>query len=206
MKKIFLILAAAVVLSSLAFATEKQHKKLFILTQEHMPPFSADRRLTTKGEYDQEIVFLFTNKSNKKDFIPVIYTKAKYKQLYIRALDIVYNEKHTILMLDAEFELPENAYSLGSDEEAWITDGEFYWLNGYFAYPKNGKHWAGHWPVNVDFERIFKDKLYASESFACQIELWYHFDDEPEKHIILDYTVEPREVDEEQRKRRGLFF
>jgi hypothetical protein len=203
MKKIFLILAAAVVLSSVAFATEKQHKKLFILTQEHMPPFSADRRLTTKGEYEQEIVFLFSNKSNKKDFIPVIYTKAKYKQLYIRALDIVYNEKPTILMLDAEFELPENAYSLGSDEEAWITDGEFYWLNGYFAYPKNGKHWAGHWPVNVDFERIFKDKLYASESFACQIELWYHFDDEPEKHIILDYTVEPREVNEEQRKRMG---
>lgn len=137
MKKTFLILTAAFVLS-LAFATEKQHKKLFILTQEHMPPFSADRRLVTKGEYDQEIVFLFTNKSNKKDFIPVIYTKAKYKQLYIRALDILYNEKHTILMLDAEFELPENAYSLGSDEEAWITDGEFYWLNGYFAYPKIG--------------------------------------------------------------------
>ena len=203
MKKIFLILAAAVALSSVAFATEKQHKKLFIPTQEHMPPFSADRRLVTKGEYDQEIVFLFTNKSNKKDFIPVIYTKAKYKQLYIRALDLVYNEKHTIQMLDAEFELPENAYPLGSDEEAWITDGKFYWLNGYFAYPKNGKHWAGHWPVNIDFERIFKDKLYASESFACQIELWYHFDDEPEKHIILDYTVEPREVDEEQQKRGG---
>ena len=201
-RKFLLILAAAVVLS-LVFAGEKQHKKLFILTQENMPPFSADRRLVTKGEYDQEIVFLFTNKSNKKDFIPVIYTKAKYKQLYIRALDIVYNEKHTILMLDAEFELPENAYPLGSDEEAWITDGEFYWLNGYFAYPKNGKHWAGYWPVNVDFERIFKDKLYASESFACQIELWYHFDDEPEKHIILDYTVEPREVDEEQLKRMG---
>ena len=32
MKKLFLILAAAVV-SSLAFATEKQHKKLFILTR-----------------------------------------------------------------------------------------------------------------------------------------------------------------------------
>ena len=203
MKKLFLILAAAVVLSSLAFATEKHHKKLFILTQEHMPPFSADRRLTTKGEYEQEIVFLFTNKSNRKDFIPVIYTNKRYKQLYIRALDLVYNEKHTIQMLDAEFELPENAYPLGSDEEAWITDGKFYWLNGYFAYPKNGKHWAGHWPVNIDFERIFKDKLYASESFACQIELWYHFDDEPEKHIILDYTVEPREVDEEQRKRMG---
>ena len=59
-----------------------------------MPPFSADRRLATQGEFDQEIVFLFSNKSNKKDFIPVIYTEKKYEKLYIRALDIVYKEKH----------------------------------------------------------------------------------------------------------------
>ncbi len=66
----------------------------------------------------------------------MIYTEEKFKQLYVRALNFVYNEKHTILMLDAEFEMPENACPLGNDEEAWITDGKFYWLNGYFAYPK----------------------------------------------------------------------
>ena len=60
---------------------ETTHKKLFILTQKNMPPFSADRRLESKGEYNQEIVFLFSNKSNKKDFIPVIYTNKRYKQL-----------------------------------------------------------------------------------------------------------------------------
>ena len=159
--------------------------------------------MTTKGEYEQEIVFLFTNKSNKKDFIPVIYTKKKYKSLFIRELVVLYNDFPYALMGGAEFLLPENAYSLGSDEKGWITDGEYFWLNGYFAYSKEGKYWNKHWPVNVDFERIFKDKLYASESFKCQIEMWYHFDDEPEKHVILYYTVEPCEVDEEQRKRMG---
>ena len=183
-------------------ATEKQDKKLFILTQENMPPFSADRRLSTKGEYEQEIVFLFTNKSNKKDFIPVIYTKKKYKKLYVSEMDLLYNNNFYILM-GTEFDLPANAYPLDSDEIGWVTDGEYYWLNGYFAKPKNPKHWAGHWPINYDFEEVFSDKLYTTESFKCQIEMWYHFDDEPEKHVILDYTVEPREVDEEQRKRMG---
>ena len=199
-------LIAAVILNLLVvafIAAEKQSKKLFILTQENMPPFSADRRLATKGEYEQEIVFLFTNKSNKKDFIPVIYTEKKYEKVYIRALDIVYKEEHPILMLDAEFKLPEKAYPLDSDEIGWVTDGQYYWLNGYFAKPKNPKHWAGHWPVNYDFEKVFSDKLYATESFKCQIEMWYHFDDEPEKYVILNYTVEPREVDEEQRKLGG---
>ncbi len=41
-------------------------KDYLSLLKENMPPFSADRRLATKGEYDQEIVFMFTNKSNKK--------------------------------------------------------------------------------------------------------------------------------------------
>ena len=182
---------------------ETSNKKLFILIQKNMPPFSADRRLATKGEYDQEIVFMFTNKSNKKDFIPVIYTNKKYKNLFIRELVILYNDFPYSLMGGADFLLPENAYSLGNDEDGWITDGEYFWLNGYFAYPKKGKYWNKHWPINIDFERIFKDKLYATESFACQIELWYHFDDEPEKHITLEYTVEPREVNEEHQKRGG---
>ena len=196
-----LIFMGAIIMSLLA--NEKQNKRLFILTQENMPPFSADRRLESKGKYEQEIVFLFSNKSNKKDFIPVIYTKKKYKKLFIRELAVLYNDFPYSLMGGAVFLLPENAYSLESDEEGWITDGEYFWLNGYFAYPKEGKYWNKHWPVNVDFERIFKDKLYASEAFSCKIELWYHFDDEPEKHVILDYTVEPREVDEDQRKRMG---
>ena len=57
--------------------------------------------------------------------------------------------------------------------------------------------------MNYDFEEVFSDQLYATAPFKCQIELWYHFDDEPEKHVILDYTVEHREVDENQRKRMG---
>lgn len=187
----------------MSISSEEQHKRLFILTQDNMPPFSADRRLETKDEYNQEIVFLFSNKSNKKDFIPVIYTKEKYKNLFIRELVVRYNDFPYILMGSADFILPEKAYPLGSDEEGWITDGEYFWLNGYFANPKNGKYWNKHWPVNVNFEKIFKDKLFSSQPFSCQVELWYHFDDEPEKHITLNYTVEPREVDEEQRKRMG---
>lgn len=202
-KKIFNGIFILGVITMSLLAAEKQNKRLFILTQKNMPPFSADRRLESKGEYNQEIVFLFTNKSNKKDFIPVIYTKKKYKRLFIKELVVLYNDYPYSLMGGAKFLLPENVYLLGSDEQGWITDGEYFWLNGYFAYPQEGKYWNKHWPVNIDFERIFKDKLYATESFKCQIEMWYHFDDEPEKHVILDYTVEPREVDEEQRKRMG---
>ena len=179
-------------------------KRLFIITQDNMPPFGAEERLATKGEYEQELVFLFTNRSNKKDFIPVIYTKKKYKKLYLNYLNLVYNDFPYMLMAQAEFTLPEEVYNhVGSNEIGWRSDGEYYWLNGFFAYPKNGKHWAGHWPTNSDFDRFFEDKLYATEPFQCSIEMWYHFDDEPEKHIVLNYTVEPREVDEQQRKRGG---
>ena len=59
-------------------ASGKAKERLFIITQDNMPPFGAEERLATKGEYEQELVFLFTNRSNKKDFIPVIYTKKKY--------------------------------------------------------------------------------------------------------------------------------
>ncbi len=38
----------------------------------------------------------------------------------------------------------------------------------------------------------FFNQLYATEPFKCQIEMWYHFDDEAEKHVILNYTVELR--------------
>lgn len=195
-----LIFMGAIIMS--LSANEKQNKRLFILTQENMPPFSADRRLATKGEYEQEIVFLFTNRSNKKDFIPVIYTKKKYKKLYVAGMNLLYKDNFDILM-GTEFTLPQNAYPLDSEEIGWITDGEYYWLNGYFAKSKNPNHWAGHWPVNYDFEEVFSDQLYATTPFKCQIEMWYQFDDEPEKHVILDYTVEPREVDEDQRKRMG---
>ena len=185
-------------------ASGKAKERLFIITQDNMPPFGAEERLATKGEYEQELVFLFTNRSNKKDFIPVIYTKKKYKKLYLNYLNLVYNDFPYMLMAQAEFTLPEEVYNhVGSNEIGWRSDGEYYWLNGFFAYPKNGKHWAGHWPTNSDFDRFFEDKLYATEPFQCSIEMWYHFDDEPEKHIVLNYTVEPREVDEQQRKRGG---
>ena len=185
-------------------ANGKEKERLFIITQDNMPPFGAEERLATKGEYEQELVFLFTNRSNKKDFIPVIYTKKKYKKLYIRAADLVYKDWPYMLMGLAEMKLPEEVYyHVGSNEIGWRSDGEYYWLNGFWAKPKKPQYWSKHWPTNSDFDRFFEDKLYATEPFPCSIEMWYHFDDEPEKHIVLNYTVEPREVDEAQRKRGG---
>lgn len=144
-KKIFNGIFILGVITMSLLAAEKQNKRLFILTQKNMPPFSAYRRLESKGEYNQEIVFLFTNKSNKKDFIPVIYTKKKYKRLFIREFVVLYNDFPYSLMGGADFLLPENAYSLGSDEQGWITDGEYFWLNGYYAYPQEGRYWNKHW-------------------------------------------------------------
>ena len=179
-------------------------KRLFIITQDNMPPFGAEERLATKGEYEQELVFLFTNRSNKKDFIPVIYTKKKYKKLYVNTLYLVYSDWPYLLMADAEFTLPEKLYyHVGHNEIGWRSDGEYYWLNGFFAEAKDEWHWSKRWPKDCDFELIFEDKLYAVEPFTFRLEFWYHFDDEPEKHIVLNYTVEPREVDEAQRKRGG---
>lgn len=184
--------------------TASGKERLFIITQDNMPPFGAEERLATKGEYEQELVFLFTNRSNKKDFIPVIYTKKKYKKLYVGALDVVYNDWPYRLMMNAEFTLPEEVYyHVGHNEIGWRSDGEYYWLNGFWAKPKKPQYWSKHWPTNCDFDRFFEDKLYATEPFPCQIEIWYHFDDEPEKRLVLNYTVEPREVDEQQRKRGG---
>ena len=203
-KRIFYAVLMLGVCSMAVTASGKAKERLFIITQDNMPPFGAEERLATKGEYEQELVFLFTNRSNKKDFIPVIYTKKKYKKLYLNYLNLVYNDFPYMLMAQAEFTLPEEVYNhVGSNEIGWRSDGEYYWLNGFFAYPKNGKHWAGHWPTNSDFDRFFEDKLYATEPFPFRMEIWYHFDDEPEKHIVLNYTVEPREVDEQQRKRGG---
>ena len=203
-KRIFYAAIMLGVCSMAVTASGKAKERLFIITQDNMPPFGAEERLATKGEYEQELVFLFTNRSNKKDFIPVIYTKKKYKKLYVEDSVLVYNDLYYMVMGPAEFTLPEEVYNhVGSNEIGWRSDGEYYWLNGFFAYPKNGKHWAGHWPTNSDFDRFFEDKLYATEPFPFRMEIWYHFDDEPEKHIVLNYTVEPREVDEQQRKRGG---
>ena len=66
--------------------TANGKERLFIITQDNMPPFGAEERLATKGEYEQELVFLFTNRSNKKDFIPVIYTKKKYKKWLLTSI------------------------------------------------------------------------------------------------------------------------
>ncbi|MGP1459355.1 MAG: hypothetical protein ACTTKL_08605 [Treponema sp.] len=185
-------------------ASGQEKEKLFILTQDNMPPFGAEERLATKGEYEQELVFLFTNRSNKKDFIPVIYTKKKYKKLYLRAINLVYNDKYYIVMLSTEFILPEAVYyHVGSNDIGWRSDGEYYWLNGFWVEPTEPWWWSGHWPRDYDFGNIFEDKLYAAEPFPFRMEIWYHFDDEPEKHIVLNYTVESREVDEQQRKRGG---
>ena len=203
-KSIFYAVLILGVCSMAVTASGKAKERLFIITQDNMPPFGAEERLATKGEYEQELVFLFTNRSNKKDFIPVIYTKKKYKKLYLNYLNLVYNDFPYMLMAQAEFTLPEEVYNhVGSNEIGWRSDGEYYWLNGFWAKPKKPQYWSKHWPINYDFELIFKDKLYATEPFQCSIEMWYHFDDEPEKHIVLNYTVEPREVDEQQRKRGG---
>ena len=203
-KKIFYAVLMLGVCGMAVTASGKAKERLFIITQDNMPPFGAEERLATKGEYEQELVFLFTNRSNKKDFIPVIYTKKKYKKLYVGALDVVYNDWPYRLMMNAEFTLPEEVYyHVGHNEIGWRSDGEYYWLNGFWAKPKKPQYWSKHWPINSDFDRFFEDKLYATEPFQCSIEMWYHFDDEPEKHIVLNYTVEPREVDEQQRKRGG---
>ena len=203
-KRIFYAAIMLGVCSMAVTASGKAKERLFIITQDNMPPFGAEERLATKGEYEQELVFLFTNRSNKKDFIPVIYTKKKYKKLYLNYLNLVYNDFPYMLMAQAEFTLPEEVYNhVGSNEIGWRSDGEYYWLNGFWAKPKKPQYWSKHWPTNSDFDRFFEDKLYATEPFQCSIEMWYHFDDEPEKHIVLNYTVEPREVDEAQRKRGG---
>ena len=203
-KRIFYAAIMLGVCSMAVTASGKAKERLFIITQDNMPPFGAEERLATKGEYEQELVFLFTNRSNKKDFIPVIYTKKKYKKLYLNYLNLVYNDFPYMLMAQAEFTLPEEVYNhVGSNEIGWRSDGEYYWLNGFWAKPKKPQYWSKHWPINSDFDRFFEDKLYATEPFPFRMEIWYHFDDEPEKHIVLNYTVEPREVDEQQRKRGG---
>lgn len=184
--------------------TASGKERLFIIMQDNMPPFGAEERLATKGEYEQELVFLFTNRSNKKDFIPVIYTKKPYKKLYVRTGGLVYNDWPDTFLLCAYFDLPEKIRFPKEEPSsaAWVTDGEYYWLNGFFAKPqRRGPGFI--WPQNYNFENIFIDRLNTTEPFECYIELWYHFDDEPEKHIVLNYTVEPREVDEQQRKRGG---
>ena len=203
-KSIFYAILMLGVCGMTVTASGKEKERLFIITQDNMPPFGAEERLATKGEYEQELVFLFTNRSNKKDFIPVIYTKKKYKKLYLNYLNLVYNDFPYMLMAQAEFTLPEEVYNhVGSNEIGWRSDGEYYWLNGFWAKPKKPQYWSKHWPINSDFDRFFEDKLYATEPFPFRMEIWYHFDDEPEKHIVLNYTVEPREVDEQQRKRGG---
>ena len=203
-KRIFYAAIMLGVCSMTVTASGKEKERLFIITQDNMPPFGAEERLATKGEYEQELVFLFTNRSNKKDFIPVIYTKKKYKKLYLNYLNLVYNDFPYMLMAQAEFTLPEEVYyHVGSNEIGWRSDGEYYWLNGFWAKPKKPQYWSKHWPINSDFDRFFEDKLYATEPFPFRMEIWYHFDDEPEKRLVLNYTVEPREVDEAQRKREG---
>lgn len=174
-------------------SAKEKNKTLFVLTQENMPPFGASERLATNGEYEQEICFLFSNNSNVKDFIPVIYTNKKYSKLTITDLYLWFNNEPYILMGFANLILPQEVNESGG----WVSNGDYYWLNGFFAKPEKPNHPLKVWPNNIDFNEIFKDKLYSTEKFKCYIEIYYYFDDneKDEKYLKIEYEVEPRKLD-----------
>lgn len=65
-KRIFYAAIILVVCSMTMTASGQGKERLFIIRQDDMPPFGAEERLATKGEYEQELGLLFTNRSNKK--------------------------------------------------------------------------------------------------------------------------------------------
>lgn len=138
-----------------------------------------------------EINVLFRRAGNnfKSSFYPVFLTKKAYSQIYINKIMYIYENNNITVLENAIFTFPDKIIKSTKElnEIGWLTNGEYYCLNGWSAEPENWKDKAKLWP-ETNFSKIFKDKKVGDE-FSFKIMIYYQFDSEEMKLITLDFKV-----------------
>ena len=150
---------------------------------------AADEACELATEKTPEINVLFRQPGNrfKAEFYPIFLTKKNYSNLYINKIIYVYEEKEIIALQDANFTLSPDIRNMGDNKDGWITNGTYYWMNGWCANPENWKDKSKLWP-KINFEKIFKKKK-PGDTFPFRVRIIYRFDDEEEKQLDIDFIV-----------------
>lgn len=149
----------------------------------------ADEACNMADENTPEINVLFRQPGNsfKAEFEPTFLTKKNYSRLYIKEIVYIYENNEYTALKDALFTLSPNIRDIGSYDKGWITNGTYYWMNGWEAEPENWKNKSKLWP-ETNFEKIFKGKKPGDE-FSFSVKIIYAFDDEEEKTLVAPFRV-----------------
>lgn len=145
--------------------------------------------LNTASELTPEINVLFRQPGNsfKAEFYPEFLTKQPYSSIYIKEIVYIYEGKEFTALSDAAFTMSPDICDSGSNEDGWITNGTYYWMNGWTAKPENWEDKTKLWP-ETNFEKIFKDKKVGDE-FLFSIRIVYRFDEDEEKTLLIPFIV-----------------
>lgn len=114
-------------------------------------------------------------------------TKKNYSNLYINKIIYIYDEKEIIALQDANFTLSPDIINMDDYRDGWITNGTYYWMNGWCAKPENWKDKSKLWS-ETNFEKIFKKKK-PGDAFPFRVRIIYRFDEEEEKQLDIDFIV-----------------
>ncbi len=149
----------------------------------------ADKACDFATDKTPEINVIFRQPGNsfKAEFWPVFLTKKNYSNLYINKIIYIYDEKEIIALQDANFTLSPDIINMDDYRDGWITNGTYYWMNGWCAKPKNWKDKSKLWP-ETNFEKIFKKKK-PGDTFPFRVRIIYRFDEEEEKQLDIDFIV-----------------
>jgi hypothetical protein len=155
----------------------------------NFPGGPADEACDLATDKTPEISVWFRQPGNrfKAGFQPIFLTKKNYSNLYINKIIYIYEEKEIVALQDANFTLPPDIITMGDPKYGWITNGTYYWMNGWCAKPENWKDKSKLWP-ETNFEKIFKKKK-PGDKFPFRIRIIYRFDDEEEKQLDTDFIV-----------------
>ena len=150
---------------------------------------AADEACELATEKTPEFNVLFRQPGNrfKAEFYPIFLTKKNYSNLYINKIIYIYEETEIIALQDANFTLSPNIINMDDYGDGWITNGTYYWMNGWCAKPENWKDKSKLWP-ETNFEKIFKKKK-PGDTFPFRVRIIYRFDDEEEKQLDIDFIV-----------------
>lgn len=150
---------------------------------------AANEACDKATELTPEINVMFRQRGNnfKSDFFPIFLTKKNYSTLYINKISYIYEEKEFMALCDAFFNLCPDIKRIDELKKGWITNGTYYWMNGWEAERKRKTDKNTDWP-STNFRRIFKNKKIGDE-FPFSIIIIYRFDNEKERQLEIKYKV-----------------
>lgn len=89
-------------------------------------------------------------------------------------------------MDNERFTLPKSLKQINSNDSGWISNNNFYWLNGMFVERIDSGN-KKTWP-SVNFSKLCKNEGINSQ-FNISIIIQYQFDNDIIKSEKLDYIV-----------------